>query len=104
MTFFNLLTNKVVISRLTEVSGNKTIYSTITSQEPVSIQKLDDEKAINIGGAIGKTFKLFADSYADIEVGDKLRDENGNEYKVKAVNEPANIGCFQHKEVILIKI
>mgnify|MGYP000144320528 CR=1 FL=1 len=96
----NLFTNKIVISRLSEVSGNKTAYSTVTS-EYVNIQRMSDEKVVNIGGAIGKTFRLYCEEDTDIQKGDKLVDEDGNEYKVIAVATPAELGNFIHKECII---
>jgi len=103
MTLVNLFTNKVIVGRLTEVSGDKTAYATITS-EYVSIQRMSDEKAVMVGGAIGKTFRLYAKEDADIEEGDKLVDENGNEYKVVGVSIPASIGNFVHKEAVIILV
>lgn len=100
MTLLNLYTNQITISRLSVISGDKTKYSTITA-ENVCIQRMNEEKTINIGGAIGKTFRMYAEDNADIEVGDKLVDENGDEYKVKAVTKPAELGNFQHLEIII---
>jgi len=103
MTFLNLLTNQVVIGRLSEVSGDKTAYQTVTI-ENVSIQRMSEEDALAIGGAIGKTFRLYADEDADIQKGDRLVDENGNEYKVIAVNKPAELGAFVHKEAVIMLV
>lgn len=103
MTFLNLLTNTVVISRLSSVSGDRTSYSTVTS-EYVNIQRMSDEKAIMVGGAIGKTFRLYAGENADIEKGDKLIDEDGNEYKVVGITIPAELGNFIHKEAVINKV
>ena len=97
MSLLNLFTNRIIISRLTTVSGNKTAYSTITA-EYGSIQRMSDVKVINIGGAIGKIFRLYAEENADIQKGDKLKDSDGNEYKVIAVSIPASLGNFIHKE------
>ena len=93
-----------MVARLTAVSGDKTRYVTVTAELDVSIQRLADEKAVMIGEAVGKTFKMFAEEDADIEVGDKLVDENGYEYKVRSVNIPAQLGNFVHLEIILVKV
>ena len=57
-----------------------------------------------IGGAIGKTFRMFCEEDADIQVDDKLIDENNDEYRVNAVSIPAQLGNFVHKECIVVKI
>ena len=101
MTFLNLLTNKIIISRLSAVSGDRTSYATVTS-EYVGIQRIKDEKAVGIGGAIGKTFRLYTSENADIEKGDKLLDENGKEYKILGISTPAELGNFIHKEAIIL--
>lgn len=101
MALYNLFTDKVIVSRLTAVSGDKTVYSTVTS-EYCSIHRMSDEKAVNIGGAIGKTFRLYAEPDADIEKGDKLVEEDtGREFKVTGVNIPAELGSFIHTEIVI---
>ena len=103
MTFVNLLTNQVIVSRLTAVSGNKITYATVTS-EYVCIQRMADTQVVAIGGAIGKTFRLYAEENADIEIDDKLVDENDVEYKVIGVSIPAELGSFVHKEITIIRV
>ena len=100
MTFTNLLTKQIIIARLTTVSGNKTTYTTVTA-EYVSIQRMSDEKTVRIGGSIGKTFRLYTENNADIQKGDKLKDEDSNEYKVTGVNLPASLGNFEHFECVI---
>lgn len=103
MSLINLFTNQVVVSRLEIVSGSKTGYvSTITAD--VSIQRMADEKAVAVGGAIGKTFRLYTDIDIDIQKGDKLVDENGVEYRVLAVSIPATLGAFQHLEIVILRL
>jgi hypothetical protein len=103
MTLLNLFTNTVIVSRLTAVSGDKTTYATITS-ECVNIQRLNDEKTLKIGGSIGKSYRMYAGENADIQEGDKLIDEDGNEYKIEAIVVPAELGNFVHKECIIFKV
>jgi len=103
MSLLNLFTNKIVVSRLTAVSGNKTAYSTVTS-ECVNIQRMSEERTTRIGGAIGKTFRMYAEENADIQVGDKLIDEDSNEYKIQAVTIPAELGSFVHKEALIVRV
>jgi hypothetical protein len=106
MTFVNLLTNQVVVARLVAVTGkpNNKIYSTITAEYNVSIHRLDSRRSIDVGGAVGKTFRLYAENSADIQKGDKLRDESGNDYQVYSVNIPATLGNFVHKEIIILRV
>lgn len=99
----NLFTNTVVVSRLTVVSGDKSSYSTVTA-EYACVQRMGEEKTVGIGGGIGKTYRMYAGETADIEKGDKLVDENGNEYKVVAITIPAELGNFVHKECIITKV
>jgi len=93
-----------MVSRLESNSGNKTIYATITA-EYVNIQRMSEEKTARIGGAIGKTFRMYAEENADIQVGDKLVDtDTGSEYKVQAITIPAELGAFIHQEAIIVKV
>lgn len=104
MTFLNLMTQQVVVSRLVAVSGNKTNFETVTS-ENVCIQRMSDLKRVGIADAIGKVFRLYADEGADIEKGDKLVDsDTGDEYKVVAVSTPAQLGAFVHIEATIVRV
>lgn len=104
MSFTNLMTNRVVVGRLTVLSGDKSVYATITS-EYCCIQRMSDRKTVEIGGAIGKMFRLYADDGADIEKGDKLVETTtGEEYKVVSVSIPAELGAFQHMECIINRV
>ena len=105
MTLLNLFTQKIVVSRLTAIPGtDKTKFATITA-EYVSIHRLADEKAVMIGEAIGKTFRLYCEEDADIEKGDELKDSTtGDEYRVTGITKPAVLGNFVHQEAIIILI
>lgn len=103
MTFRNLLTNQIIISRLTPLGQDKFIYQTITA-DVASIQRLSDEKTAAVGEAVGKGYKMFCEEDTDIEVGDKIVDELANEYKVRAVTIPATVGNIVHKYVVLVKV
>ena len=104
MTFLNLLTNRVVVARLSAISGDKTAYATITA-EYVCIQRMSDVRTTQLGGAIGKMFRLYAEADADIEQGDKLKDmDSGDEYKVTSVSTPASLGNFVHLECTIVRV
>jgi len=104
MTFLNLLTNQIIVSRLDPVSGDKTSYaSTITLD--VCIQRMSDVATVAIGGSIGKTFRLYAEINDDIRKGDRIKDTStGNEYRVKGVSIPANLGNFEHLEIVIERL
>jgi len=95
-----MLTNSITVSRLQEVSGDRTSYSTLTA-ESACIQMLSEENTVNIGGAIGKMYRIFLKENTDVEVEDKLIDENGTAYRVRAITIPASLGAFVHKQGII---
>ena len=103
MTLYNLFTQKIVISRTAIISGDKTAFTTITA-EYGNIQRMDEEKVIGLGGMPGKTFRLYMDENADVQIGDILRDPNGNDYKVIGVTIPAELGAFVHKECTINQV
>ena len=104
MSLKNLFTKSVIISRLSAVSGNKTTWTTQTS-ENVHIMQLDAEKSINLGGSVGKTYMVYADVTADITDGDILQDEDGNQYIVKAGGVSSKtLGSIDHLEVLVEKV
>ena len=97
----HLLSNIVIITRLSTVSGNKQAYSTVTSVSG-HIQPITGEKAALYDGVFGKTFKIYVDGETDIKEGDKLKDENGYYYTVKsgAVSR-RTFGSFDFREIII---
>lgn len=107
MTFINLMTNKVVVSRLTIVSGDKTAFQTLTT-EYVSIQRSPtgtrNEDVIGVADSVGMLYRMYAETNADIQKGDKLVDTSGEDYKVNAIVIPATLGSFQHLECIITKV
>ncbi|MCK5492975.1 MAG: hypothetical protein KAJ14_07685 [Candidatus Omnitrophica bacterium] len=104
MTLLNLFTNEIMVSRLTVISGNRSVFATVTA-EHVGIQRMADEKTVVLGGAIGKLFRMYAGENADIEKGDKLLNrDTGDEYKVTAVSIPAELGNFVHKECTILRV
>ena len=103
MTLLNLYKQKIVISRMTLVSTGKYTYATLTSDYG-NIQRMSEEKTIDVGGALGKMFRLYLESEVDIDVGDKLVDANSNQYRVTAVTIPVELGAFEHKEVIIEQV
>lgn len=103
MKITHLLTNTVVITRLSTVSGDKQAYSTVTSVIG-HIQPLSAEKTSLVEGVFGKTYKIYTDGSTDINEGDRLKDEDGNYYTVKSGGvSRRTFGSFDHNEIIIEK-
>lgn len=102
MKLAHLATNYIIITRMTAVSGFKSVLSTVTGGK-VNLQPLGAEKAALMDGVLGKTYRIFCDVGLDIQEHDKLRDvDTGNEYKVKAGGVTThNFGITTYKEVII---
>lgn len=79
-----LLDSYVKIYRLSQVSGNKTSYTTLTTSISATTQPLSDNKAGQETGGHGKLYKIFMDSGVDVKDGDQLRDVWGNIYQIMA--------------------
>lgn len=79
---YYLLDKTVSIHRLSEVAGNKQSYSTLTTTLQATIQPISDGKAAMAGGGYGKMFVCYLDVDRNIVVGDRVKDRNGNTYKV----------------------
>jgi hypothetical protein len=77
-----LLDRTVAIYRLSEVAGNKQSYSTLTTTLEATIQPLSEGKTAMAGGSYGKMFVCYLDVDQNIRVGDKVKDRDGNWYKV----------------------
>lgn len=102
MTLVNLYNKCVIVSRMVALSKGKFEFSTITA-EYVGIHRMSNTKTVDVGGSIGKTYRLYCEIDADIEIGDKLVDLDSNSYKVIAVTLPAALGVFEHLEAIIEK-
>ena len=99
----HLLKNRIIISRMTAVTGFKQAFSTVTS-EMGCIQPIGKEKAGLVDGVFGKAFRIYVEGDTDIRPGDRLRDENGNKYTVKSGGvTPMSYGSFDYKIVIIEK-
>lgn len=83
MKFTHLLTNRVVVSRMTATSGDKIATTTVTS-EMCQIQPISREKSGVTTGVYGKTFRIFLEADTSIQEGDQLKDINNIIYKVVA--------------------
>ncbi|MCK4686642.1 MAG: hypothetical protein KAT66_00770 [Candidatus Lokiarchaeota archaeon] len=103
MKITHLLSNTIVITRLSTVSGNKQAYSTITSVSG-HIQPIQDNKLELMDGVFGKTFKIYVDGESEINAGDRLKDEDGNYYTVKSGGvSRRTFGSFDFREIVIEK-
>ena len=85
MTITHLLSNTVIVLRMSEVSTDKMASSTVTSVGVnVFSQPLLDEKNGLAEGVYGKTYAFYTDGSISIYPGDRLRDSNGKYYTVKS--------------------
>lgn len=84
MKLTHLANQRVVISRLTAVSGagSKLALATVTFAlgylEPLTL-----EKTMAVQGIPGKSFRVFLDKADDVKENDQLKDEDGNIYTVR---------------------
>lgn len=103
MKLTHWLNKTVIVSRMATVSGDRQAMSTVTSTSG-HIQPLDAEKLSLVDGVYGKTFRIWVDAGVDIQVGDKLKDEDGNFYKVrKGGVSPRSFGSISYQEVLIEK-
>ena len=82
MRLTHLMTNRTIIARKVAVSGDKMAYVTVTA-EMMNYQPVSDSASEIREGTFGKQFKIFMDGGADLQEGDRLRDEDGVEYTVQ---------------------
>ncbi len=101
MSITHLLNKSIIIQRMKAVSGNKKSFVS-TGTIDAHIQRITDEPSFQIYGVLGATHKAWCDISEDIQEGDKVRDADGNEYLVVAVNKQ-DFGNLDHLELILKK-
>lgn len=81
MAITHLLNKSVVIKRLQNTSNDRMAMSTVTSAM-THIQPLTESSRQIEDGVFGKQFKIFMDLGANVRVGDRLIDSDGNHYTV----------------------
>lgn len=105
MTFQNLLTKQVFISRLTTLTGNRKIYATLTACLS-EVQPLSLEKTNLVNGVLGKTFKMYVDTSVAISENDLIREvATGRKFKVKTGGVSVrSMGSIDYTEVIMDQV
>lgn len=83
MRLTHMLTNEIVIARLSDLGDDKQAFSTVTSTKG-TIQPLEDENSQIADGVFGKTFAFYSDGNVTLLPGDRLRDSDNNFYTVKS--------------------
>lgn len=108
MTFHNLLGDRIDVYRMAKLTGDKTGYQTMTTSLICNIRLTEPSKAVQFGGAVGQLYTFYLEADANIEVGDQIRDDDGNVYQIEAggVDFLTNIGSgnVNHIEVIARKV
>jgi len=77
------MTGQVIVSRLSDLGGDKMAFSTVTGIF-ATVQPLTDSKSAIANGVFGKTFVLYTDGRVSLYQGDRLRDDDNNFYTVKS--------------------
>lgn len=105
MSILHLATNTMVHSRMTTVSGSKQAFSTVTSELPGTLQPLAQSDSALDTGVYGRQFQFFCGGEVDIQEGDRLKDESGNFYRVRAGGVVRRtFGSIDHIKVICERI
>lgn len=103
MKLTHLANQKVVISRLVRVSGNKYALSTVTACLGY-LESLAGDKNLVFDGVAGKVYRIFLDKADDIKEDDQLKDELGNIYTVRKGGVTRwQHGAMDYQEVFLTR-
>lgn len=104
-TVVHLATNRFVLTRLTPVSGYKSVYAT-TTFSIAHLQPLSPQKTQLFDGVMGKSYVIYADALLDVQEGDRFRDMSSNKlYRV--VNGGVNrrtMGAVDYNEIIVTQV
>lgn len=97
MSIDDYFDKSITIRRLSEISGNKTAFQTVTVAQGHR-QDLSEEERQIMDGATNKSYKIWCDIDENINEGDKLTIES-TDYEVISKNQK-DYGTNQHLEVI----
>ena len=79
-----LLDKTVSIHRLSDISSNKSSFSTVTLDQESAIQPAGDSKIGSGVGGYDKLYKIYMDVSVDVKTGDKIKDSDGNIYLIES--------------------
>ena len=77
----NLMSNKIIIARQAATSGIKMAYLTVTA-EFANFQPLGNRNSEIAPGSFSKAVRFYFPGDADVQEGDRLKDDLGNYYTV----------------------
>lgn len=104
MSITHLLTHTVSVKRSASAGGVKHTYQPVAGLEavPCLIQPLSPEDSATLADAYGSDFKGFFAAGTDIQIGDKLTDQDSRDFSVRGIRQ-RNYGpaAMQHLEVLL---
>lgn len=96
--------HSVVIRRGVTIAGTQKRHYVATGTIDVHLQPADDRNSAVDNQVYGATHRLWCDISTDIKDGDKVFDDQGNEYLVVAVRiDGVDWAMNQHQEVLLRK-
>ena len=100
----HLLNKKIIIARFATISGDKMAFSTVTAQM-MHIQPISDDKSPIDDGVFGKSFTVYTEGSADLQDGDRLRDNaTGDTYTVVSGGTTRRtFGCIDFLQVVVQK-
>ena len=79
-----LLDKTVSIHRLSDISSNKSSFTTATLDQDAAIQPAGDSKIGSGVGGYDKLYKIYMDVSVDVKTGDKIKDADGNIYLIES--------------------
>lgn len=77
-----LLDRYVAVYRLSQVSGDRTKFTTLTTSIESTVQPLSDSKGGSGYGSHEKMFRIYMDAGETVNEGDQIRDKDGNIYQI----------------------
>lgn len=101
MSFNTLLTHTVTTYRnLPTGVGIQKSYRQNLLNQPVMIQPLSAEYAQSVNETFGRSYNMFVPYGIDIQIADKIIDQDGKEYRVKGSSK-RNYGSVEHNTFII---
>lgn len=76
------LDRTIAVYRLSQITANKTSYATLTATLECTMQPAGSNKSGMAGGSYGEMFVIYMDVDKNIRQDDKIKDRDGNWYKV----------------------